>query len=1030
MKRTNHVPGGARIMGGVAGLCLGLATTTSMAQVAWRTAPDLQPQTSMTPAQASTALQDLSARADQKRVVIELSGVASDAQRQAMADAGVTLLKPLGGASYFASVDANRLAPVLAAQLGGVRSARAIRPEWKMHPLVAGDAIPGFALVEGEPDVEAGLSGQRVAAYVLFHADAPLADGVDAVGFFGGRVTDRIESVNGLVVELPRENLQAFADHDDVQWIEPALPQLSTMNAENRVQTQVNEVEQFEGLTGQGVRVMVFDGGTMNANHSAFFNGVFSRVQVRDNDGVSDHATHVGGTVGGSGAGSSGGAHRGMAPEVFIDSFGFQFSGGGVFLYSNPGDIETDYDAAINTFGSDISNNSIGTNTATNGFPCEITGDYGVTSNLIDTIVGGGLGTPFRIVWANGNERQSTNCGNLYYTTAPPATAKNHLTVGAIEADTEEMTSFSSWGPTDDGRMKPDVSAPGCQVGGDGGVTSSGSGGGYNVKCGTSMAAPTVTGIGALLLEAYRDKYPYRPDFRNSTLRALLAHTAKDLGNDGPDHQFGYGAVQAQDAVDHLQTGSMSESAVTDGASVIIPITVTPEDQRFRVTLAWDDAPGVPNVEVALVNQLDLVVTDPEGARHFPFHLDPSDPGAPATQDQENTLDNIEQVVVVDPIPGAWTIEVRGTSVPEGPQPFSLVATPDLTSLFLGVVGGASGLTPPGEPITVDVALDLTGQDLESAELFYRTSAEQSFQSATLTPVDDSLFTATIPAPLCGDIVEYYAAATGSVTGEQLDPAGAPFEVFGADVGELDVLLEDDLEATSGWTVGAPGDDAATGQWELADPQATSAQPGDDHTEDGTLCFVTGAEAGNGNGSFDIDGGQTTLISPIIDASGGGDPVLSYWRWYSNSAGGAPNQDVFIVDISNDGGDSWVNLETVGPDGPGTSGGWVLAQFTLADVITPTDQLRLRFIASDEGEGSLVEAAIDDLRIDSLGCDFVPPIECDGDITGDNAVNSSDLNMLLAVFGTDNDDADLNNDGAVNSADLNILLGNFGNVCE
>ena len=166
-----------------------------------------------------------------------------------------------------------------------------------------------------------------------------------------------------------------------------------------------------------------------------------------------------------------------MAPAVDLVSYGFEVAGGLVqgFLYTDPGDIEADYTEAINLHGADLSNNSIGTNTAPNGFPCEWEGNYGATGALIDEIARGSLGNPFRIVWANGNERGSGACGSTYLTTAPPACAKNHITVGAMNSNDDSVTGFTSWGPCDDGRLKPDISGPGCESGGDSGVTSTNS---------------------------------------------------------------------------------------------------------------------------------------------------------------------------------------------------------------------------------------------------------------------------------------------------------------------------------------------------------------------------------------------------------------------------------------------------------------------------------------------------------------------------------------------------------------------------
>jgi hypothetical protein len=371
-----------------------------------------------------------------------------------------------------------------------------------------------------------------------------------------------------------------------------------------------------------------------------------------------------------------------MAPAVQIVSYGFEQEGGleQGFLYTDPGDLEADYAAAIDLYGADLANNSIGTNTAPNGFPCEWEGDYGVTDALIDAIVRGSLGSPMRVVWAGGNERQGVaRCGAAYHTVAPPANAKNHLTVGALNSDDDSVTSFTSWGPSDDGRLKPDVSAPGCQNGGDGGVTSTSSFGGYTVKCGTSMASPTVAGVAALLLERYRAEFPGEPDFRNATLRAILAHTAQDVANPGPDYQSGYGSVRAVPAVDLVTEGRFVEGEVAQGQTYTFLVVVGEAESELRVTAAWDDAPAVPNVDPALVNDLDLRVIDPGGNVHHPWTLDPANPATPAVRNQRDGSNNIEQVVVDDPVPGTYVVEVEGVNVAVGPtQTFGAAASPSL----------------------------------------------------------------------------------------------------------------------------------------------------------------------------------------------------------------------------------------------------------------------------------------------------------------------------------------------------------------
>ena len=175
----------------------------------------------------------------------------------------------------------------------------------------------------------------------------------------------------------------------------------------------------------------------------------------------------------------------------------------------------------------------------------------------------------------------------------------------------------------------------------------------------------------------------------------------------------------------------------------------------------------------------------------------------------------------------------------------------------------------------------------------------------------------------------------------------------------------DDLEANSGWVVGAPGDNATTGVWVRVDPNGTAAQPEDDHTPaPGVMCFVTGQGAvGGGVGDNDVDNGTTTLLSPVFNLSAATQScVLSYWRWYSNNQGGAPNTDFWVVDISNDGGTTWQSVENVNPPNA-QQNTWVRVDVNVIALFGAPNQVKLRFIASDLATGSVVEAAVDDLVV-------------------------------------------------------------------
>lgn len=240
-----------------------------------------------------------------------------------------------------------------------------------------------------------------------------------------------------------------------------------------------------------------------------------------------------------------------------------------------------------------------------------------------------------------------------------------------------------------------------------------------------------------------------------------------------------------------------------------------------------------------------------------------------------------------------------------------------------------------------------------------------SFSSTPLSPLGDGLFEATFPPSACGETIAFYFEAQ-SADGETITlPTGAPKELFERPSIGFAEQFVDDFEKDLGWTV-ENSSDLTDGAWERGTPIG-GGDRGDPPTDaDGSgQCFLTDNEDGNS----DVDGGATMLISPTLDASGDGDAYVSYWRWYSNATGNAPEEDVFTVEISNDDGQSWHTLEVVGPDGEQVYGGWYFVSFRIADVLEPTATMRLRFTAEDAGAGSVIEAGIDGVRIDREYCD-------------------------------------------------------------
>ena len=327
--------------------------------------------------------------------------------------------------------------------------------------------------------------------------------------------------------------------------------------------------------------------------------------------------------------------------------------------------------------------------------------------------------------------------------------------------------------------------------------------------------------------------------------------------------------------------------------------------------------------------------------------------------------------------------------------------------------GAPTRVAPVGARFDVDISL-ASGVSFEagSPTLLYDRGTGQGTESAPLVPVSATRFRAQFPALDCPSFVNY--AIEARLAGGDLvrDPVAGLREAA-VGYGEV-VVLTDSLEVESGWTGGQPGDSASSGLWVRADPVGTIAQPEDDHSEPGALCWVTGnATPGAAAGTADVDGGNATLLSPRINMAGLANPLISYWRWYSNNQGGNPSSDSMPVQISNNDGQTWVQLELVADN----AGRWVERIFPVAQFVQPTANMRVRFIARDLGSASLVEAAIDDLRVFVEDCD--PPLTAD--ISGDGLVNGIDLTILLSQWGTSGT-ADINGDGIVSALDLTELL--------
>jgi len=336
----------------------------------------------------------------------------------------------------------------------------------------------------------------------------------------------------------------------------------------------------------------------------------------------------------------------------------------------------------------------------------------------------------------------------------------------------------------------------------------------------------------------------------------------------------------------------------------------------------------------------------------------------------------------------------EGTVTALTPLVFTVAAdVPDGASLELAMatnetpssVGLELNATAPGYTVTVAAIDDLGGGDAdgmaepgEEVLVSLAVANHGSCASPNLTMVlQSSSFCGSDETPRVVGVVAPGESVNVSGFSVQVAP-GCPeihMETMGIDLTGTDgyqVATEtqftigpwfDTAELDMGWTLGLPSDNASSGQWDRLDPLGTSydgqqVQPEDDVTEDpGHLCFVTGnGTAGGSAGEADVDGGHTTLLSPVFDVDGAVSANLSYWRWYTNDLGNNPGQDIWRVQVAANGG-TWVDLENTS-DSANT---WVQMSFDVGSHVPLDGTVQFRFIAEDADVGSLVEAAVDNI---------------------------------------------------------------------
>jgi|GEM_PF-826754 len=272
----------------------------------------------------------------------------------------------------------------------------------------------------------------------------------------------------------------------------------------------------------------------------------------------------------------------------------------------------------------------------------------------------------------------------------------------------------------------------------------------------------------------------------------------------------------------------------------------------------------------------------------------------------------------------------------------------------------------PGPEVDVEVTI-LAGQQSYvpgSGKVHYRFGPNDPFAESPLTDLGGDLYLAVIPGARPESLPEFYLSARGNLGSIVYSPGNAPQSAFSYTVEGLpEVILHDSFETGLGWTV--ENTSLVTGAWERCTPNPTSGQqvaPLSDNPQGfGTKCYVT--DNGPPNAfceDYDVDGGPTRLISPVIDLSAG-DAMISAHLWFY----GPDGDDPFEIEVSNDNGVNWTAVYSTRL----SLDGWTYHAFDVADYVTPTSQVKVRFSVQDQPNNSITEAGVDDVMVVRINAD-------------------------------------------------------------
>jgi len=521
-------------------------------------------------------------------------------------------------------------------------------PVLALNPVTPSMKLSRFLLENGIPRLKVDNDG-RTLLHILLHSSVSVDQWIQSLSLVPGiELMKSPQGQEGIALLLPPSILPTLLENPAVQFIEPGSVAGEPEDLEARSLHRGHAIDNlvFGGrrFDGDSVVVAIADDGAIGP-HIDFAGRV---TQYTTNTAAANtHGDMVAGISVGNG--NLNPTRIGAATKAYLHMYGI--SG-----YPHVSNAVTN----LSSLGTTLTSTSYSEVNGGLYNSSAVSIDAQLNSNplLMHVFSAGNAGT------ADHGYGAGSGWGNI---TGGYKAGKNVLAVGNLR-NTDSLENSSSRGPARDGRIKPDISANGYNQ------MSTAPNNTYQVGGGTSAASPSIMGTLAQISHAYRSLNQNRPPA--ALLKAAILNTAEDLGNPGPDFRFGWGRINALRAVDLLQSNRYQSGSINQGDSQSLVLDVPPLTRQLRVMLYWADRAGVANATRALVNNLDLRVLPPSGNPVLPLVLNPTPtvaalnaPAAPGI----DTLNNVEQVRILNPAPGNYIVRVHGTGLAQGPQTYWLV---------------------------------------------------------------------------------------------------------------------------------------------------------------------------------------------------------------------------------------------------------------------------------------------------------------------------------------------------------------------